>query len=150
MAITKVLARDSTFEINTGTDMSPDWVRIKGVTGLTFNPSKNDADTTDFDSEGVLEHLPASRGLTFQMTGFRLEDRDTGDRDPGQLAVESFDALVGPEGLAPFRITTPSGTVYSFSASVSVTPSGGGNDAAATWSVTITRSGPTTVLEGGS
>jgi len=149
MPITKVLARDATFEINDGTEAVPDWLEIKGVTSLTFNPTKNDADTTDFDSEGVLEHLPASRGLAFTMGGFRLEDRDTGDRDPGQAAVEAYDALVGPDGLASFRITTPAGDVYAFSASVSVTPHGGGNDDPASWSVTITRSGPTTYTPAG-
>ena len=150
MAITKVLARDATFEVNAGTDVSPNWLEINGVTSLTFNPAKNDADTTDFNSEGVLEHLPASRGLGFTLSGFRMEDRDTGARDPGQQAVEDLDALVGPDGVGSFRFTSPSGDVYAFSGSVSVTPHGGGNDDAATWSVTITRSGATVFTPAGS
>lgn len=142
MPITKILARDSILEIDGNLGVgSPSYVEIKGVTSITPNLSKNDADTTDFDSEGQQEHLPASRGRTFALSGFRMEDRDTGERDPGQQACEDAAELIGPEGLIPFRFVSPAGNVITFIGSVNVTPFGGGVDDPSAWSVEVHASG---------
>jgi len=67
--VTKFLARDLTFEINE--DGSGDtWVEVKGLHSLTHAPNSTDADTTDFQSEGHDEHLKASRGDTWTISGF--------------------------------------------------------------------------------
>jgi hypothetical protein len=143
MAVTKQLARQYTFEINDGTVSVPDWVEITGVNTWAHQPSKNDADTTTFEDAGVTTHLPASRGHAYTLGGLVKYDGDTGDRDPGQLAVMAWAQRIGPEGLQQFRITEPgaAGDTYVFLASASVQVGGGGNDDPSAWSVTVNVSG---------
>ncbi len=144
MAKTKVLARGWTFFINTGTYAVPVWTQIHGINSFSPSPEKNDADTTDFDSAGNLEHLPASRGMSYTFEGFFLVDVADGTRDAGQARVEEVGALVGPAGLGHLRLTSPPSSgaeVWDFDASFNVTPPGGGNDDAASWSFEATVSG---------
>ena len=95
MATTKIPARDFTIEIDTAYPGTPAWTAIGGLNSLTPSPSTNRADTTDFDSNGVAEHLVMERGLEFTIAGHHLEDALTGDRDPGQAAVETLARAVG-------------------------------------------------------
>jgi len=141
MAITKVLAREWVVQINTGTYGTPTWTNIGGLTSLTFSTSKNDADTTDFDSDGQMEHIPASRSREIGLEGFYEEDASTGDRDSGQEAVEGYMDLTGAAGLADFKLTSPGGTAKRFYASVNVSDVGGGNDDPTSWNVTLTVTG---------
>lgn len=149
MAVTKVLARDWTIEIDTDPlattpTGSPVWTEIKGLNTIGFSQTKNDADVTTFDSGGFLEHIPASRGYEVTLEGIFLEDVSTGDRDPGQEAVEEYADMVGAEALASFQLTSPGGTIWSFSGSVTVETPSGGNDDPTGWSATITVSGQIT------
>lgn len=148
MAVTKFLARDLTIAISTGPgvdtiDGTADdtWTPIGGLNTLTHAPSTARADTTSFDSNGRDEHLPASRGETWTLAGFTLEDVDTGARDAGQAAVEALGKLVGPAGLGWFQITSPGGNIIRFQASAEVTLAGGGNNDAAAWQAVITVNG---------
>lgn len=141
MTVTKVLARDYKFEVNTGTTVSPTWTEIKGLN--TWSPSrvKNDANTTSYDEGGVISHIVASRGGSVTLTGFVLEDTGDGSRDPGQEAVNALDELIGYDSLGEFRITTPGGTLLQGLASVQVTEGGGGVDDASAWEAVLTKSG---------
>jgi predicted secreted protein len=123
----------------------PDWTPIHGVRSFTISTTKNDIDTRDFDSGGWLEHIVGSRGKSFTVAGARIEDEDTGDRDPGQEAIETLGDELGADAIGSFRITTPGGTTYIFGASADVTPFGGGLDAFADWSVGLTMTGQWTV-----
>ena len=144
MAITKFLARDLTIEINTGSVGFPVWTAIKGLNTLTHAPSSTDAETTDFDSNGAAEHMKAERGETWTLAGFSLEDVTTGNRDPGQQAVESLALAVGLTSLGQFRITSPGGNTATFMASAEVTRAGGGNNDPATWQAVVRVSGAVT------
>lgn len=145
MAPTKILARDWVFEFNTGTDAVPTWVEIKGINSFSVDNSKNDADTTDFDSGGWAEHLVASRGMVVTLEGFRLEDSSDGTRDPGQEAVEGLADNIGPSSVGSFRIYYDlSNKGKSFKATANVTGPGGGNDDAAAWAVELTVTGAPT------
>lgn len=144
MAVTKILARDFTFELNTGTTASPTWVAVGAVSSWSHSPTKNDADTTTFDEEGRLSHLPASRGDEFTITGMYKEDESTGARDAGQEAVEAWADEIGPTGIKQFRISSPGGNVKTFEASASVQVGGGGTDDPAAWEATVTVSGAIT------
>jgi len=94
MAVQKILARQWTKKIRTST--GPDvFTDILGINSFTVATSKQDADTTDFDSNGWQEHLPATRGVTISLDGYRMEDPSNGDRDAGQAAVEAL-ALLRP------------------------------------------------------
>lgn len=137
MAVTKVLARDWVLEIKN----SSGYTRIKGLNTLSFSNSKNDTDTTDFDSQGATEHLVTSRSQEISAEGFYLVDKTTKKRDEGQQAVEALAELIGPESLGEFRLTSPAGTMKTFLASANIGDIGGGNDDATTWGVTLTVSG---------
>jgi hypothetical protein len=148
MAITKYLARDLTIAISTaaGVDTLPGteddtWLDIGGLNTLTHAPSTAKADTTSFDSNGRDEHLPASRGETWTLAGFALEDVANGDRDAGQAAVEALGKLVGPAGLGYFKVTSPGGNIIIFQASAEVTLSGGGHNDAAAWQAVVQVNG---------
>lgn len=144
MPATKVLARDWTFSINTGTTTTPAWTPILGVNSFGVSRSKNDVDTTDFASAGWTEHLVASRGWEFTLEGFHLEDTD-GTRDPGQTAVEANTLLMGAASLDQYKFTSPGGKVYTFVASAVVDGPGGGSDDATSWACTLTVSGTVTI-----
>lgn len=141
MAITKFLARDLSIQINTGTEGTPVWTDIGGLNTLTHSPTSTDADTTDFDSAGVSEHMKAERGESWTLAGFGMEDVSNGDRDPGQEAVETLAALMGPASLDEFLLTSPGGNTARFSASAEVTRMGGGNNDPAAWQAVIRVSG---------
>ena len=148
MAVTKYLARDLTIAISTavGADTikgtaDDTWTIIGGLNTLTHAPSTARADTSSFDSNGRDEHLIASRGETWTLAGFSLEDVANGDRDAGQAAVEALGKLVGPAGLGWFKVTSPGGNAIRFEASVEVTIHGGGHNDAAAWQAVVTVNG---------
>lgn len=132
-----------TTDITAGTYnlMEETWTTINGLNTLSHSPATTRADTTSFDSNGRDEHLPASRGESWSLSGFSLEDVATGTRDPGQAAVEALGKLVGPAGLGYFRITSPGGNTITFLASAEVTIHGGGHNDAAAWGAEVTVSG---------
>ena len=151
MAVTKYLARDLSIAIHTGPGVdtilgTADDVKsvIGGLNSLTHAPSTSRADTSSFDSNGRDEHLVASRGETWTLAGFSLEDVGDGTRDPGQEATEALGKLVGPAGIGWFTITSPGGNTILFEASVEVTLGGGGHNDAAAWQAVLTVTGEPT------
>lgn len=141
----KVLARGWVFEVESAT---PDtWIQIGGINNFTPDRAKDDADTSDFDSGGWAEHLPASRGLSISLDGFYLEDA-AGARDLGQARVEALAQLVDNAGLGRFRMTSPAtGGNRRVTGDVSFNyggPGGGNNDGSA-WSMVATFSGQPTI-----
>jgi hypothetical protein len=123
-------------------ELDSEYLHISGVTSFSPSQEKNDADTTDFDSEGWIEHMVASRGLSFEVEGYYIEDENNGVRDIGQERVEEIGQLVGSGSTSLFRIIDPSGTPISFEGSVDSPmfgqSTGGGNDDPAGWSFTLT------------
>lgn len=140
----KILARDCTFDINTGTVGTPVWVAINGVNQFGPQWSGNQADTTTFSDGGWLTHLMASRGATFGIGGLVIESEADGSRDPGQEACEALALEIGQSSLKQFRITTPGGNTVKFLASATApitTGTGGGNDDPNGWQLDLTMSG---------
>lgn len=146
MPIVKVLARDWVAEINTGTEASPVWTKINGIDTLTFGGDKEDADDTDFNSQGWNEHMVVERSKSLTLEGKYLEDPDTGDRDPGQEAVEDLGEKIGYDSLGQFRLTSPGGKIRIFKASVNIGDIGGGHNDKTSWSAELTISGPITKI----
>lgn len=144
MTTVKIPARDWTFEINTGTVAVPVWTPVGGINSWSHSPTKNDTDTTTFDDDGRLSHMPISRSDAFGLEGLYSEDPADGTRDAGQEAIEAAAAAVGTAGLKQFRITSPGGTTKTFMASYNVTQGGGGNDDGTAWSAEITVDGAIT------
>lgn len=148
MAVTKVLARDYIFELNTGTSETPSWVEINGVNSWSDTPQAVDADTTTFDEGGRQSHLKASRGNEFGLQGLILLDEADASRDPGQEAAETWADQIGPASLKEFRITDPAGGTYTMLASATVTRGGGGNDDPSAWNLAVKCSGTITYDDG--
>lgn len=143
MAITKIPARDYTFEVDPAGGTS--YVEITGLTTWSHKPSSGKADTTDFGSAGRNEHLKMSTGDMFTLEGQRKADVSDGSRDAGQAACETLWRAVGLSSLGAFRFTDPDGEVKTFRGSCVVTHGGGGNDDVTGWSVEIEVSGDITV-----
>ena len=144
MAVTKNLARGCDFHLNTGTIGVPVWTEIKGVNNYQPTATGNNADTTTFDEDGWQSHIKASRGGSCTIGGMLLSDPDTGDRDPGQAAVEAWALEIGPDSLKQLRVTFPDSSTVLGLASANSTFGGGGTDDPQAWSVEITYSGPIT------
>lgn len=144
MAVTEVLARGFDFELNTGTEAVPAWVAIGGVKSWSHSPQANDADTTDFDDEGRMAHMKASRGDEFTVTANYQEDEDDGSRDAGQEAAEAWADEIGPSSRKQFRITSPGGITKTFQSTATVKSGGGGNDDPNAWELTLKITGAIT------
>ncbi|MEA0553759.1 phage tail tube protein [Lysinibacillus irui] len=150
MSTVKVLSRDIIVEINTGTDAVENFVEIKGLNSVTFSSAKSDADTTTFDEGGWGSHIVANRSRSASIAGFYLVDVETGERDPGQAAVEALNEAIGPASIGDFRMKFPGGEVKRFKASVNLAEVGGGNDDPMPWGAELTISGKvTTTVETG-
>lgn len=138
MAATVIPARFFSLEVEVGYS----WTRVNGLTGLTPNPSDTNADAGTYDTGGFAAHQVMERGMAYTLVGLRLEDVDTGDRDPGQQAIEELADLIGPEANGHFRVKSPGGLTDTFFATVSdVGPFGGSKTDLATWGATLTVNG---------
>jgi len=69
----------------------------------------------------------------------------TGGRDPGQQLVETLARQVGPASLGTFRMITPGGTLWDFSATAEVGGPSGDVNACADWKATLNVSGQVTL-----
>lgn len=128
MAITKFLARDIAPEVK----IAGNYTAIGGIETLSHSPSKETADSTDFDSNGHAEHVVVQRGDEWTLEGFWLQDVSTGATDPGQAELVEAAREIGLTATREVRLTTPSGYGVRFTCSVEVTgPDGGHNDLAA-------------------
>ena len=139
----KILARDFLYEIESSDGQ---YTPIRGLTDVSTSPTKNDADTTDYDTGGWVSHLVASRGYALTLSGQRVEDPYTGERDPGQEAVEVAALSTGYDSMVGFRVSSRVNdmTYIEGQVSIEITPLGGGNDAPAAWDATVTFDGEPT------
>ncbi|MBE0430034.1 MAG: hypothetical protein IBX61_09235 [Thermoleophilia bacterium] len=114
MGLQFIPARLVPWEINTGTEGTPNWVDIKGLDGSAWpTPEVEEMDTTDNDSGGIYSSVPIEVKRKVTLKGFIYEDPDTGARDAGQEACEAASPDSGNMGyntLKQFRYTTPGGT----------------------------------------
>ena len=122
-------------------ETGPVFTEILGIKSFTFDSSVTDADTTGFDDDGLKTHLPATKTYTIDAEGHFLEDQDDKTRDPGQEACETLSDALGIDGIEVFQLTTPAGTVKTFSASAIVGGIGGGIEDATTWTLNLRVSG---------
>jgi len=144
MTVTESLARDCTWDINTGSISVPDWTPILGWSDWDFSPSSGDADTRTAEDDGWDSSLKAMRGASYTLTGLRQEDPDNGDRDEGQEAVEVLSRAISTASVGQFRLTFPSGTTLIFLATVEAKPAGGGKDSPNAWNATLKQTGAPT------
>ena len=139
----KVSARKWLVECST--DARVTWTAVHGLTTFAFSKSSTRTDTTDFVADGIETGEIMARGASCKLDGFFLED-STKARDPGQAAVETFNEATGAASVGDFRLTSPNGKLYVFSATVEQGDMASGNNNDKTkWAVTLTRSGALTI-----
>lgn len=133
----KVPARRWPWYIDTSETDTPEWTRIGGLDTWGHTPNSSDADTTVMEDGGSETHFKASRGHSYSLSGKYKEDPASGDRDPGQEAVEALGRQIGPESLGHFRRESPAGAAIEFWASAEVTIGGGGVNDATAWACSL-------------
>ena len=142
MALEKVLMRDVTAEINTGTESTPNWGEILGINAIERKTEAEKKDVADNKSGGNKDNRVTARGETWTLKGDRLEDPATGARDPGQEAVEALSEAVGyADSVKQFRFTSPGGVSRTFLATAVVQPLAGGKEEFSTWEAEIEKCG---------
>ena len=156
MAPTKYNARDVRFQIedflNPGT-----WYEFRtanaasgstegGINTFSRSFEYEATDTTTFGSAGRAETQNMQEGLSMTLEGFRLVDPSTGALDPAQSFAELQAARLGTDSLCGFRFAAPGATTWTVWAASTwqLGDQGGGNNDKVSWSVTVTRSGPST------
>ncbi|HEY9476483.1 MAG TPA: hypothetical protein VIS06_21865 [Mycobacteriales bacterium] len=145
MTATKINARDITVEVQASDGTT--WNEVLGLTSATLTPSANEetVDRTTFDSDGEYEGVIKQRGSQIKLDGRRYQDPDTGAFDPGQSRCETLATLKGLASLGKIRFSYPADTVWTeWTAFFSAGDQGGGNNDDVTWSITATKSGPST------
>lgn len=142
--LTKINARDWTFEISDGAAEDPELIQIAGINSMTLGRESEERVTTDFDSDGQRESMPMERHRTFQIEGDVIEDSDTGALEPGQARLEVLADLVGPDGLTELVVTSPGGTTFTQQVWVEPGDQSGGTNDGTGFSYTFVRSGKTT------
>lgn len=145
MAETKLNARDFLAQVQ-DTDGAA-WLDIAGVASASLNPSQNEetADTTTFASGGAYEQEVMQRGATIKLEGFLFVDEATGAQSPGQARCEDLAAAVGVASVGVLRFRYPADAVWRvWNCTATLGEQGGDNNDKVSWSVTFTRSGPTT------
>ncbi|MFI1942061.1 phage tail tube protein [Streptomyces purpureus] len=156
MAAQKYNARDCKFQIedflNPGT-----WTSFRtaqagsgegGINTFTLSHEYETTDTTTFGSAGRAESQNMQEGKSITLEGFRLKDPATGALDPAMALAELQAARLGDDSLCGFRFAAPGDTTWEVwaDAHFQLGDSGGGNNDKAGWSVTVTRSGPSTTV----
>lgn len=143
MAVRKVLARGWRFEIENADNAT--FSQIKGIKSWSQESEKEDADATDFDSDGWAEHVVAQRGKSVGLEGFFLTDPATGVRDAGQARCEALADLVDEAAEADFRFYhVASGKGVQGKVTVDVTGPGGGTSDNTEWGVDFVFNGKPT------
>jgi hypothetical protein len=137
----KVLLRDFTCKINTGTVAVPVWTPIGGLDedGITESRSDRTTDFMDANSGGAARPRVIGRSYTYTLKGARLEAASDGTRDPGQAAVELLQDEVVADNMAQFQIESPPAATpetITFMAAVSVAGLGDTSNKAS-WGATL-------------
>jgi hypothetical protein len=146
----KKLSRLWVFEVNTGSEESPTWTRVNGLTSATLTITPNEVDVTDNDSEGWQDNLTTCRAWALALAGW---DGYTGPDnapvdDPGQAFLKAKGLLTGSEAYADIQFYR-SDTEKGYTGRVNVNYGGAGGDtkAAEPLSCNLTGSGACTPLD---
>lgn len=149
MTTLKPLAREAfaSLEILTATDPAETFTEIGGIETLTPSFQSTDADTSDYDSDGWTEHLVAERTEQIQISGhMAYTDVDTGERDPGQQAVEELARKTGLDSVGKIVLNLLGGGSIEWDVTATLGNQGGPRGSGAQWGVTFTSTGAPTIV----
>ena len=137
MAEEKILARGWTIEMYGVSS----YTAIGGINTFSLSSGKESSTTTDFNSVGNAEHIPAERTKSVTSEGFFKED-DTGTRDAGQELIETLAEAVGPSGIGTLHLASPGGGYEVWlNGSANLSDIGGGNNDPTSWGFEFERTG---------
>lgn len=147
----KRAVRFKKLEVNTGTESSPSWTPVRGLTQIEMQIDPNEVDTSDFDSDGWADSLTTFRSWTVNFQGWEGYTDDTGSpvEDPGQEEIRSKGLTTGADAYADVRMyRTDNGKGYEGRVSVNWNGTGGEVKGVEPFNGTLTGAGklsPTTV-----
>lgn len=147
MAIGKVLAQLWKLYIKDNS-ATPVYIEVKGLDTITPNISGDRIETPDFQSGAWKSYLKVQQGMEITIDGYYLVDESTGDRDPGQAAMDAIGRLTGQEAFADFRLTCAGGSTIEFQGLFAPGSFGGGSvNESARWGGVVTINGEPTFSE---
>ncbi|PXY20311.1 phage tail tube protein [Prauserella endophytica] len=102
----KRAVRFQRLEINTGTEETPNWVPVRGLTSIPLELSPEEVDTSDFDSDGWSDSLTTFRSWTLNVTGFEgfTGEEASPVEDPGQEALKAAGIATGSDAYVQVRM----------------------------------------------
>lgn len=147
MPTVRINARSLIFQVQ---DTLSTWRTVSGITSASVNYAEQEqsVDTTDYDSTGQYEQEIMQRGTSMKLEGNKKYDSVTGVYDIGQATLDTYTGptYVGPASLVPIRFRYPAETQWrNWTATVSRSEEGGGNNDKVGFSYSITRSGAQTL-----
>lgn len=124
----KRAVRYKTLEVNTGSEETPVWTKVRGLTKVELGLEPEEVDVSDFDSDGYSDSLTTFRSWNLSIEGFEgyTGEDDEPIEDPGQEALKARGLLTGAEAYADVRVyRTDNGKGHQGRVSVNWSGSGG-------------------------
>ncbi|OZM73972.1 hypothetical protein CFN78_06705 [Amycolatopsis antarctica] len=140
----KRAVRFQRLEVNTGTEETPVWTTVRGMTKLEMPIEAEEVDTSDFDSGGWADSLTTFRSWKVDYEGFEgfTGPDDSPVEDPGQEALRARGIQTGSEAYADVRLfRTDNGKGYQGRVSVNWNGTGGEVKGVSPFNGSLTGSG---------
>lgn len=140
----KRAVRFNRLEVNTGTEATPAWTVVRGLSRIELPITAEEVDVSDFDSEGWSDSLTTFRSWSVNVEGFDgfTGPGETPVDDPGQLALKNKGLLTGYDAYADVRMyRTDNQKGYSGRVSVNWSGAGGELKGVEPFNCTLTGAG---------
>ena len=146
------LIRKWRLDVNTGTQGAPTWAHVAGLTDFKFALDPTMKDDTDLDSSGWKSESSTAMGWAVEAEAERkVQEAAQTQYNPGQEFLRTKSLLIGLGNHVEIRFYEmtsggPKVEAYRGYAAVSWSEDGGGMDALASVSVTLTGQGQRTAI----
>ncbi|MFE7316407.1 phage tail tube protein [Streptomyces sp. NPDC057555] len=138
------LARRYRLELDMGTDGTPAWTMVPGITEFTPKIEPTQQDVTTYDAEGWSEQAVTMLAWSVEVTLAHRAHPETGKFNAAQEALRKASMRFGADSYVTVRYYDRNGAddAYQGRALVTWEPDGGGPDEVDTIKVALTGSGP--------
>ncbi|MDQ0377964.1 phage tail tube protein [Amycolatopsis thermophila] len=143
----KRAVRFQRLEINTGTEDTPVWTPVRGLTTVELQVSPEEVDVSDFDSEGWADSLTTFRSWNVNIEGWEgyTGPDDEPIEDPGQDALKAKGLSTGSDAYVDVRMyRTDNNKGYQGRATANWSGTGGGVKGVTPFNCPLTGSGALT------
>lgn len=143
------LARDLVLEINTGTDETPTWTKVRAITENKLAIDPNTEDSSDYDGDGWTSSTKTAQGWKVEGKVLRKKGVTSGSYDPGQEVIRAAALAFGAENVLHCRLYDREGgpEAYEGYGSATWSPDGGGVTALGSASFTLEGQGALTEID---